>query len=153
MRLRRSITVLMALIRPSQLQPRPIVTAPHRRRLLQECIVNTLVVNRWRFGSTVCVVVAHDEIPADRRDPSRIRYLVRRDAPKKNPVFQPGDLSRGLLLAFPEHQNHGGALHRTRTAQSCWPGLAKSSRITLCASWTRPSAGSCSPGAEDLGPD
>jgi hypothetical protein len=42
------------------------------RRLLNKCIINSLMINRRWFHTAICVIMPDDEIAPDRRDLTRV---------------------------------------------------------------------------------
>ena len=92
-------------IRPGQFQPVPFMQVPRHGCLLNERIVNALMgKGRW-LGTTVSLVVAHDELASDGPDASGEADLVSADSLKEDSLFHPCDLLDMFLGTVEENEN------------------------------------------------
>src|SRR5258706_12667929 len=98
---------------------------PHNGRILKKRIINPLVVNRRRRGSTVGVIVPLDKVFPDWSDAPGEAGGRGRDRLKEIAIFHRSDGGRVLLRAVQEHEDRAGRSHRAQDRPTSIASLAK----------------------------
>src|SRR5262249_39705812 len=96
-----------ALICALQLYPLPLVEIPNHGCFLDKHVVDAEMINGWRLGSSISLIVAHDVVFADGLYASRIAPLIVTEQLYVTNIFSRRDGGGILLGAVPKHKDRG----------------------------------------------